>query len=54
MYVTAQSPGETGLGVIGHATSPDLRGWEIGPPLSRPTGRFEQLEVISLGRVEGR
>ena len=54
MYVTAQSPGESGHGVIGHATSTDLRGWEIGPPLSRPTGRFDQLEVISLAQVEGR
>ncbi len=54
MYVTAQAPGESGHGVIGHATSADLRSWEIGPPLSRSTGRFDQLEVISLAQVEGR
>lgn len=54
MYVTAQSPGDSGHGVIGHATSGDLRSWEIGPPLSDPTGRFDQLEVISLAEVEGR
>lgn len=54
MYITAQTPGESGHGVIGHATSADLRSWEVGPPLSRHTGRFDQLEVISLARVEGR
>lgn len=54
MYLTAQSPGESGHGVIGHATSTDLRSWEVGPPLSRPTGRFDQLEVISLTQVQGR
>jgi beta-fructofuranosidase len=54
LYVTAQVPGERGHGVAGHATSRDLEGWEIGPPLSEPTGRFDQLEVISLAEVEGR
>ncbi len=54
MYVTAQVPGESGHGVVGHATSRDLETWEIGPPLSEPTGRFDQLEVISLTEVEGR
>ena len=54
MYVTAQAPGESGHGVVGHATSPDLRAWDVGPPLSSPTGRFDQLEVISLAQVEGR
>jgi beta-fructofuranosidase len=54
MYVTAQVPGESGHGVVGHATSRDLTSWEIGPPLSEPTGRFDQLEVISLADVDGR
>ncbi len=54
MYVTAQTPGDSGHGVVGHATSTDLRSWEVGPPLSHPSGRFDQLEVISLTQVEGR
>jgi beta-fructofuranosidase len=54
MYVTAQVPGERGHGVVGHAVSVDLDTWEVRPPLSEPTGRFDQLEVVSLSRVEGR
>jgi beta-fructofuranosidase len=58
MYVTARSGPESdpgpGRGVVGHATSPDLRVWEVRPPLSVATGRFEWLEVISLACVEGR
>jgi beta-fructofuranosidase len=54
LYVTAQVPGKRGHGVAGHATSGDLEAWDIGPPLSEPTGRFDQLEVISLAEVEGR
>ncbi len=41
-------------GVVGHATSRDLRAWEIGPPLDLEPGRFDQLEVISLDLVDGR
>ena len=40
--------------MVGHATSADLVTWEVGPPLSVPTGRFDWLEVISVVRVEGR
>ena len=54
MYVTAQAPGRLGQGVVGHATSPDLHTWQIQPPLSRPTGRFDQLEVISLHCIDSR
>ena len=55
LYVTARdASGAEGCGVVGHATSPDLVTWEVGPALSRPTGRFEWLEVISVVRVEGR
>lgn len=54
MYITAQVPGTRGHGVAGHAVSSDLNDWEIRPPLSEATGRFDQLEVISLARVEGR
>jgi len=34
-------------GVIGHAVSPDLRSWEVRPPLPSPSG-FGQLEVIQV------
>ncbi len=54
MYLTAQAPGKRGKGVVGHATSADLREWVVGPPLSVPTGRFDQLEVISLHVVDER
>ncbi len=55
MYVTARDVAATpGCGVVGHATSHDLRSWEVGPALSVPTGRFEWLEVIQVVLVEGR
>ncbi len=55
LYVTARdASGSPGCGVVGHATSTDLSTWEVGPPLSVPTGRFEWLEVISVVCVEGR
>lgn len=56
-YVTAKAPhpvtGEP-TGVVGHATSYDLEHWVVGPPLDVEPGRFDQLEVISLDRVEDR
>ncbi len=54
MYVTAQGPGVRGHGVVGHAVSADLRRWEVTAPLSDVTGRFDQLEVISVLEVAGR
>lgn len=55
MYVTARAAsGDPGCGVVGHAVSDDLRTWEVRPPLSRPTGVFEWLEVLQLVQVEGR
>lgn len=54
MHVTAQARGREGHGVVGHAISSDLRAWTVMPPLSAPTGRFDQLEVISVTQVEGR
>jgi beta-fructofuranosidase len=55
LYVTARDvSGTEGCGVVGHATSPDLLAWDVGPALSVPTGRFEWLEVISVVRVEAR
>ncbi len=53
-YVTARTGVGQGLGVVGHATSPDLERWTIQPALSEPTGRFEWLEVISLACVDER
>lgn len=41
-------------GVVGHATSPDLREWTITPPLSVEGGGFGQLEVLQVEEVEGR
>lgn len=59
MYITArvprsQVPGGRGHGVVAHATSRDLEHWVVGPPLGGPSGRFDQLEVVSLAQVEGR
>jgi beta-fructofuranosidase len=42
-----------GRGVIGHASSTDLRHWEIEPPVSEP-GEFSQLEVPQLVKLDGR
>ncbi len=53
LYATART-GRAGSGVVGHATSSDLRTWEVQPPLSRSTGRFEWLEVIQVVQVEDR
>jgi len=67
MYVTAQGVGDLpgpaprpgdrpgrGRGVVGHATSADLRTWQVTEPLSDVGGRFDQLEVISVLQVDGR
>lgn len=53
LYATARTGGP-GSGVVGHATSDDLAGWTVAPPLSGPTGRFDWLEVIQVVEVEGR
>ncbi|GIJ78712.1 beta-fructofuranosidase [Micromonospora phaseoli] len=39
-------------GVLGHATSPDLLNWTVGPPLSAPAG-FGHLEVPQVAVVDG-
>jgi beta-fructofuranosidase len=44
----------TGTAVVAHAVSPDLVGWEIRPPLSLPSRRFEWAEVITVMPVLGR
>lgn len=41
-------------GVIGHATSPDLEHWAIGPPLSQGGAGFGHLEVPQVATVDGR
>ena len=40
-------------GVIGHAYSPDLKEWEVLPPLSDPGAGFGHLEVPQVECVEG-
>lgn len=40
-------------GVIGHATSTDLRNWTVQPPLSEPNQGFGQLEVFQFEIVDG-
>ena len=39
-------------GVIGHATSPDLRSWSVEPPLSSPGQGFAHLEVFQIETIE--
>ncbi|KQR16505.1 glycoside hydrolase family 68 protein [Cellulomonas sp. Leaf334] len=55
MLVTARA--RTGpaddRGVVGHAWSPDLRTWELRPPLSEPRQGFGQLEVMQVEVVDG-
>lgn len=41
-------------GVIGHAWSPDLRHWEVRPPLSAPGAGFGHIEVPQLAEIDGR
>jgi beta-fructofuranosidase len=40
-------------GIIGHATSPDLVSWTVGPPLTQPGAGFGQLEVLQVASVDG-
>ena len=59
LYLTAKASPEVwadahGNGVAAHVTSPDLETWTVQPPLGGPTGRFDQLEVISVSEVDGR
>lgn len=55
MLVTAR--GRTGpiddRGVVGYCWSPDLRTWEVRPPLSPMGQGFGQLEVMHTVAVEG-
>ncbi len=40
-------------GVIGHATSADLRHWEVQPPLSEPGAGFGHIEVVQTVVIDG-
>jgi beta-fructofuranosidase len=40
-------------GVLGHATSGDLKHWDVQPPLSEPGQGFGQLEVFQFELVDG-
>jgi beta-fructofuranosidase len=55
MLITARDRDAPRLrdGVLGHATSADMRTWELQPPLTRPAG-FGQLEVPQVRCVDGR
>lgn len=53
LYATARTGGP-GSGVVGHATSDDLLTWEVRPPLSEATGRFEWLEALQVVEVQRR
>jgi len=50
MLITARTPHGPALdrGVVGHATSPDLRDWTLQPPLSAVGQGFGQLEVMEI------
>jgi beta-fructofuranosidase len=55
MFITARANhGEVdNRGVMGHATSSDLRSWQVQPPLSQPGAGFGQLEVFQYEIVDG-
>jgi beta-fructofuranosidase len=55
MLVTARSSSGDPLvrGVLGHATSENLRDWTVQPPLSQPGQGFGQLEVFQFEIVDG-
>jgi len=55
MLVTARaSHGDPATrGVLGHATSADLKHWDVQPPLSAPGQGFGQLEVFQFEVVDG-
>jgi beta-fructofuranosidase len=55
MLITARA--KTGhshsRGVVGHATSADLKQWKVNPPVSEPGNDFGQLEVLQYEVVDG-
>lgn len=55
MIVTARSNvGDVdNRGVVGYATSPDLKTWTTQPPLTKPGRGFGQMEVLQTWEVDG-
>jgi hypothetical protein len=55
MLITARAnTGESdNRGVIGHATSSDLKNWTVQPPLSEPGAGFGHIEVVQTEIVYG-
>lgn len=55
MLITARATfGEKfSRGVVGHATSSDLKNWELLPALTEPNAGFGQLEVIQVEEING-
>jgi len=55
MFITARANhGERfRRGVVGHATSSNLRDWTVQPPLSEPTSGFGQTEVFQVEVIDG-
>ena len=56
MLITARANvgGPDDRGVIGHATSQDLRTWTVREPLSEPGQGFGHLEVPQIVTIDGR
>ncbi len=52
LLATARSAA-TSTAVVAHATSRDLGVWETLPPMTLPSRRFGQAEVVSVQEVEG-
>ncbi len=54
MFITARANhgAVDNRGVMGHATSTDLRNWQVQPPLSQPGAGFGQLEVFQFAVVD--
>ena len=55
MLITARSKegNPRTRGVVGHATSEDLRSWQVQPPLSKPDQGYGQQEVFQFEIVDG-
>jgi beta-fructofuranosidase len=55
MLITARATGAPRYrdGVLGHARSADMRGWELQPPISESGAGFGELEVSQVRIVDG-
>ena len=55
MLITARGRGAGRFrdGVLAHARSPDMRAWELLPPISRSGAGFGELEVSQVRIVDG-